>query len=188
MKERKIYCYLCGNKAIQEEEYDTSRNVRVRCPDCTFYELTNGAIKFYISRENGKDVLSQNHKYTLSEYIKRTYDLKNQPVRIDSNKIKLALSIREGETAGLLDCIFCGEVAVGRPETGKDEFYVECPRGKYFSNDLFEEEVKENKSQEEKEMISAYIQECNKLGESPPKLHILDGTGELNKKIEKYKK
>ena len=189
MKELEINCYFCGNKATQEEEYDTSRNVRVKCPNCTYYELTSGAIKFYIIREDGKEVLSQNHKYKLSEDVKKTYQPeKNQPVRIDTDKIKLVQSIIEGETAELRDCIFCGRLAVVRPVSGKDEFSVECPHGKYYSNDLFEEEVKANKSPEEKEMISAYIQECNKLGENPPKLHILDESGELARKIEKYRK
>lgn len=165
--------------------------MRVKCPNCTYYELPSGAIKFYIIRDDGKEILSPNHKDKLSDYVKKTYDTKkhkHEPVRIDTNKIRLAQSIREGEMAELLDCAFCGEVAVVRPVSGKDEFYAESPLGKYYSNELFEEEVKANMSPEKREMISAYIQECNKLGENPPKLHILYGSGELEKKIEKYKK
>lgn len=90
MEERKIRCYLCGSEVLQEEEYDTSRNVRVNCSKCMKYELTDMAIKFYFKRDNGKELLNQEDKEKLSEYVRRHYNPEKViPVRIDTRMIEV---------------------------------------------------------------------------------------------------
>lgn len=90
MEERKIKCYLCESEANQEEGYDTSRNVRINCPKCTKYELTDMAIKFYFKRDNGKELLNQEDKEKLSEYVRRHYNPEKViPVRIDIKMIEV---------------------------------------------------------------------------------------------------
>jgi len=89
MEERKIKCYLCGNESIQKEGYDTSRNVRVNCQKCMKYELSGMVIKFYLKRENGKELLKQDDKEKLSEYVQKHYDsVKRTPVFLDTKIVE----------------------------------------------------------------------------------------------------
>lgn len=89
MEKSEIKCYLCGNEANQIEHYNMSPNVRVSCQKCMEYELTEEAIRFYLRRPNGKELLNQKDKRKLSEYIRKHYDLaKRSAVLIDTKIIE----------------------------------------------------------------------------------------------------
>lgn len=89
MEKGEIKCCLCGIEANQEEGYDTSRNVRVSCQRCGKYELTNMAIRFYLRRDNGEELLHKEDKEKLSEYVKKRYDsATGLAVLIDSRTIE----------------------------------------------------------------------------------------------------
>jgi len=84
-------------------------------------------------------------------------------------------------------CILCEQEAEMRPSQ-RDEFCIECKTcGNYWLDDLTEDEFKANRSKEERAMISAYTRELLEHNASPPKLHILDNQGEIEKIIEKYR-
>jgi len=84
-------------------------------------------------------------------------------------------------------CVLCNQEAkMHQPQ--RDEFYIECKTcGKYGLDDLTENEFKTNRSKEERAMISAYTRELLEHNASPPKLHILNNQGEIEKIIEKYR-
>lgn len=90
MEQRKIKCYLCdADTAIEETAFDTARNLRVRCLICKYYLLTTGAMKLYIKREDGKQLLNEKDKEKLRMYVMENYHpKKDEPVRIDTKVIK----------------------------------------------------------------------------------------------------
>jgi len=88
MKKREIKCYLCEEDAIQKEDYDTSGNIMINCPNCKWYEPTLRVMKFYI-KSNVKEMrLNKEDKEKLCRYVQEEYEQTNKPVRIDTNIIK----------------------------------------------------------------------------------------------------
>jgi len=82
-------------------------------------------------------------------------------------------------------CIFCGEEAVVESISGKDAYRIECPCGRYISAQFVEQDFKDM-GDIDRQAVSNFIKQCRGKNEIP-ELHILQGTGELEKIIEKYK-
>jgi hypothetical protein len=88
MEEKDVHCYFCGKgaKALVQGE---SRNVEVRCSGCPPYELTNMTLKSYFERENDKELLNEEHKKMLIEYLKKNFEpAQYEPVRITTQVIE----------------------------------------------------------------------------------------------------
>jgi len=84
----KIKCYFCGNEAIQFNT-STSFDMQVKCPKCRNYELTDPVIRFYLKREDNKQILNQEDKEKLSLHVQKEYDPNDgKPVIIDTQVIK----------------------------------------------------------------------------------------------------
>lgn len=81
----KIKCYLCGEDAI-EKDYGTSGDVKVNCPNCPLYILTDRAKKFYFNPDATKVILNDKDKEKLRQDIQK----ENKPdiyVKIDTARI-----------------------------------------------------------------------------------------------------
>lgn len=82
-------------------------------------------------------------------------------------------------------CIFCGGEAEVESISIHDAYQVECPCGKYISSEYVEQDFKDM-DDIDRQAVSNFIKQCRGKNEIP-ELHILQGTGELEKIIEKYK-
>jgi hypothetical protein len=71
-------CYFCQEKSLQEEDFDTSGSIKVRCPSCGYYKLTFEVIKFCIHGKDPvdeiQDFLDEPDKECLSAYVRKRYD------------------------------------------------------------------------------------------------------------------
>jgi stalled ribosome rescue protein Dom34 len=96
------------------------------------------------------------------------------------------LSAKGGIMTEMSTCIFCGEEAVVESVSIHDAYQVECPCGKYISSEYVEQDFKDM-DDTDRQAVSDFIKQCRVKNEIP-ELHILQGTGELKKIIEKMKK
>jgi len=95
----KIKCYFCGDEATQKEKSDSSFGLNVSCPRCGRYELTDPVIRFYLKRENKKQILNQEDKENLSLHVQKEYDPNDgKPVVIDTKVIKKVTGKESKET------------------------------------------------------------------------------------------
>jgi hypothetical protein len=95
MKTRNIFCYFCKEKSLQEEDFDTSGSIRVRCPSCGYYKLTFEVIKFCIHGKDpvdgAQDFLDDPDNQCLSAYVMKRYNqTRDVPVLVDLKAIKSA--------------------------------------------------------------------------------------------------
>lgn len=89
MEETEINCYLCGKKAIQEKNYDSTGNLRVECRDCVYYELTIKAVTHYFNETTAEEILSQEDKPKLINHIRRNYNPYTQkPIQLNIDIVK----------------------------------------------------------------------------------------------------
>jgi len=87
-KER-IICYFCGSKAYQKDSPETTDSKIIECPSCTLYEVTEGAIAFFLKREDGQEFLCEEQKEKLSEYIQENFNPKHpSPVSLTIKEIE----------------------------------------------------------------------------------------------------
>jgi len=94
MEEKEVNCYLCGKEA-KEEIQTESLNVRVRCPECPYYELTNMVMISYFKREDGKELFNDEHKKMIIEHLKKKFDSEQyEPTRITTQTIEDLTGIR----------------------------------------------------------------------------------------------
>jgi nucleoside 2-deoxyribosyltransferase len=85
-------------------------------------------------------------------------------------------------------CEFCNQAVTSFRRIDVERYSVECKTcGRYESSD-FEDLTYRTLSEEEKAIISAYTRELFEYGLEPPKLHILDEQGGIEKIIERYRK
>lgn len=85
-------------------------------------------------------------------------------------------------------CEFCNQAVTRFRRVEGEWYYAECKIcGRYESSD-FEDLTYKTLSVEKKAMISAYTRENFEYGAVPPKLHILDEQGGIEKIIERYEK
>lgn len=85
MIEREIDCYLCGKKVSQREDYDTSRNIMIECPDCMDYELTDKVMKAYFDQGKVTDEV----KEKMRKLIKERY--MEEPVMITTATMRVLI-------------------------------------------------------------------------------------------------
>ena len=88
MNKRKIKCYLCGKAAIQKKDYDTSGNIMINCPNCSWYFITDRAMRFFFKSNAAEERLNDQYKEKLCRYVQKKYKQTNEPVRIDTDTIK----------------------------------------------------------------------------------------------------
>jgi hypothetical protein len=90
---KNVTCYFCNEKSVQEEGFDASRSIRVRCPGCGYYKLTFEVIKYCI---HGKDPVNGSQHFLdeadlqcLSNYVRKRYNqTKDLPVLVNLRAIK----------------------------------------------------------------------------------------------------
>ncbi len=84
MEAKIINCYLCNEQAQREEYFDKTRIVRINCPKCKKYLLTQEALYFYFERKDGKIILDKIDKKKLSDYVIERYNPeKNEAIPIN---------------------------------------------------------------------------------------------------------
>lgn len=94
-KKRKINCYICREKAEEQDTPDTSRNIEVECPECTKYIVTDMTIRFLFEREDKKDLFEDRHREKLSQFVQKRYDReKDIPVFLDTKTIEAVTGVR----------------------------------------------------------------------------------------------
>ncbi|NIM91771.1 MAG: hypothetical protein GTO17_12590 [Candidatus Aminicenantes bacterium] len=94
MEEKDVDCYFCGKgaKSLVKSE---SQNVEVRCLGCPPYELTNITLKSYFEKENKKELLNEQHKKLLIEYLKKNFKpAQYEPVRITTQVIEQVTGLK----------------------------------------------------------------------------------------------
>lgn len=82
----KINCYLCGEEAIEFNNFDFSLEIAVDCPKCKKYRLGHKILHFCFDKEKmelmtpeePKRTLSKEQKEALSKYIKNLYKKKTK--------------------------------------------------------------------------------------------------------------
>ena len=94
----KIECYCCGKNALQGDSPDKTEHKVVECPHCQTYEITDEAIEFFFSKDDTKELLSDEEREKVSEYIQENFDpLHPSPVQLHIRDIDLILHKEEVE-------------------------------------------------------------------------------------------
>jgi hypothetical protein len=70
MSKVKFKCYLCGEEAEKYPAPDNPRDEIVECSHCVNkYQVRQRALKFYLDRKQGDEVLTKEDRYKLHEHV-----------------------------------------------------------------------------------------------------------------------